>query len=316
MEELTNIKLDWNIILGKQIDTLQEQFPDLEAAKLFKPIIDLLSSNMIQSRVVISRGEVCAYSYILPSGVLDDRIICTIGFMRDSEDNMDKAETILKWMDELSARSGKLIIIDNMFNGTFLNGILENQGYTMDRRMKMKSPLKNIMERKDETEFTGILNRETIILKVDEVDIDKMRIAQYNAYCDSPEHYLLYRKDGKNLTYDILFNGYYGKFMPSPSCVLYKDGVVAACIITDGREEFINTGVPLIVDIFVNKEFRDKGFSSFLIRYAAEKLQLLGHTEIQLWVNENSKARSIYRDIGFMDTGEIETLYWKDFRKY
>ena len=316
MEELTNIKLDWNIILGKQIDTLQEQFPDLEAAKLFRPIIDLLSSNMIPSRVVISRGEVCAYSYILPSGVLDDRIICTIGFMRDSEDNMDKAETILKWMDELSARSGKLIIIDNMFNGTFLNGILEKQGYTMDRRIKMKSPLKNIMERKDESEFTGNLNQETVILKVDEVDIDKMRIAQYDAYCDSPEHYLLYRKDGKNLTYDILFNGYYGKFMPSPSCVLYKDGVAAACIITDGREEFVNTGVPLIVDIFVNKEFRDNGFSSFLIRYAAEKLQLLGHTEIQLWVNENSKARSIYRDIGFMDTGEIETLYWKDFRKY
>lgn len=316
MEELTNIKLDWNIILGKQIATLQEQFSNIDAAKLFRPIIDLLSSNMIPSRVVISRGEVYAYSYILPSGVLDDRIICTIGFTRDSEDNVDKAETILKWLDELSARSAKLIIIDNMFNGTFLNGTLEKQGYTMDRRIKMKSTLKNIMEMKDKSEFTESLNQETIIMKVDEVDINKISIAQYDAYCDSPEHYLLYRKDGENLTYDILFNGYYGKFLPSPSCVLYNNGVAGACIITDGREEFVNTGVPLIVDIFVNKDFRNNGFSSFLIRYAAEKLQLLGHTEIQLWVNEYSKARSIYRDIGFMDTGEIETLYWKDFRKY
>ena len=316
MEELTNIKLDWNIILGKQIRTLQDQFPGIDAVKLFRPIVDLLSSNMIPSRVVISRGEVSAYSYILPSGILDDRIICTIGFIRDSEENMDKAETILNWLDDLSAKSGKLIIIDNMFNGTFLNGTLEKQGFTVDRRLKMKSPLKNIRERKDDSELSGNLNGEAIILKIDEVDIDEMRVAQYDAYCDSPEHYLLYRKDGKNLTYDILLNGYYGKFMPSPSSVLYKDGVAGACIITDGREEFINTGVPLIVDIFVNKEFRDKGFSSFLIRYASDKLQLLGHTDIQLWVNENSKARSIYRDIGFMDTGEIETLYWKDFRKY
>ena len=114
---------------------------------------------------------------------------------------------------------------------------------------------------------------------------------------------------------DILLDGYYGKFMPSPSCVLYKNGVAGACIITDGKEEFINTGVPLIVDIFVKKEFRDRGFSYAMIRHAAEKLEMLGHEEMQLWVNEASKARNIYQDIGFADTGEAETLYWKDFRK-
>ena len=311
--EFSNIKLEWNTILSRQIESLQEQFVGTDIKKLFVPIVDLLTNNKIPSRVMISGGKARAYSYVMESSVLDDRLIFTMGFDSDSVDNLDRGKAILDWIEQMSSESKKLAIIDNVFNGTFLMQELKDRGFVEDKRIKLKSALSALVTLNSKMKSDDM--DEIEILGIHDVPVDDLEIAQEKAYRGSPEYFLLNMKDGKNQTYKILFDGYYGRILSSPSSVLYKNGIIGSCMISDGSEEFVDNGVPLVVDIFISHEFRRKGLTGVSLLHAAEKLDLLGHKFLQLWVNDHSPAMLVYKKLGMKETGEEEILHWKNFRQ-
>ncbi len=63
--ELNNVKLDWNTILEKQINKLQEKYPENNIGQAYSQIISLLNENKIKSRVIANGNRVICYSFMI-----------------------------------------------------------------------------------------------------------------------------------------------------------------------------------------------------------------------------------------------------------
>ncbi|MCL4323731.1 MAG: hypothetical protein M1498_04730, partial [Candidatus Thermoplasmatota archaeon] len=72
MEKVSNVKLDWNIILSSQKKMLKEKIKDLSVDNIYAPIIEMLNNNKIPSRVIMSNGAIGPYGYIMPPQSIDD----------------------------------------------------------------------------------------------------------------------------------------------------------------------------------------------------------------------------------------------------
>ncbi len=68
-------------------------------------------------------------------------------------------------------------------NSLVFPGVFRGMLDARSRGVNFGIMVKAAQEMKDKSEFTESLNQETIIMKVDEVDINKISIAQYDAYC-------------------------------------------------------------------------------------------------------------------------------------
>ena len=75
-------------------------------------------------------------------------------------------------------------------------------------------------------------------------------------------------------------------------CVIFDDNIIGWLTIhkTDGE----------IWAIYLLAEFRGKGYGTFLMNFAIDKLRSIGHKAVCLWVFEdNEKARLFYEKTGF-----------------
>ncbi|MHB1439663.1 MAG: GNAT family N-acetyltransferase [Cuniculiplasma sp.] len=316
MEELNNVKLEWNQILMSQKKLLAEKYKDVNAEEVYAPLIDMLNNNRIPSRVFLSGGKVSTYGYIMPPLGVDDRILCSMGFSEYGKDKVDTGKEMIKWFESIAIQSSKLVILDGIFNGEQFFNEIEKLEFRRVHRVKLVCSVDTIIEnlKEKESEFTK-LKREFIELQQEEVDQEDLAEVQLDSYGDSPDQFLLVYKNGKNITPQVIDSGYYGKILKAPSKVIHNGKIIGSCVISDGAFEFFRINTPLLVDIFVSKEFQNMGYGSHLMVMLAKKLKNLGHRELQLWVNDQSKAIELYQKMGFVEEGEDDLMFFKDFRE-
>ncbi len=313
MNEITNAQVSWEIILKKQIDSLDKIYQVNNSIEFYKPLIERLNNNQLPSKIYMRDGKSLCYGYMIPQADAPDRILCSMGFDSEDQKLIEVGKDILLWFVNTAKEQKKLLILDGIFNGNFFSGIVKSTGFVSAKRQKLISDLNvlidNIREKKGPQLASGDL-----VLRIDEVDLEELCTAEDIAYQDSPDKFLLIREGGKNKTPEILLKGTYGMTLNAASCILYGEGIMGMIQVTDGTMEIFNSGVPLIVDIFVTPQYRRKGVGSKLLLYAAEKLKVLGHSMVQLWVNENSIAYNFYQSIGFTSTMEDDLILYNDFR--
>ncbi|MGP6240202.1 GNAT family N-acetyltransferase [Cuniculiplasma sp. SKW4] len=314
MKELENVGLKWDLILKPHIEQIQKQNPDMNIKSLFTPLISMLNSNRIPSRVILSAGKVMAYAYVLPAMGIRDRNIASIGFIEEDDSNRSRGESLLKWLEGESSRERKLLILDGLYNSSFLDVSLREIGFHRSTRIKMIGHIDNVLEKLSHYNFEEI-EMSTEILHSSDVNPEALSEIQYGAYSESPDRVLLILENEKNITFEILLSGYYGKILTSSSIILVnRSGIVGSITVSDGSEEIIGKNIPLIVDFFTSKIERSKGYGIYILKKSLESLKLLGYKEVQLWVNQESSAYQYYLKRGFNKTGEENTTYWKDYR--
>lgn len=314
MKELENVGLKWDLILKPHIEQIQNQNPGMNVKSLFNPLISMLNSNRIPSRVILSAGKVMGYAYVLPAMGIRDRNIASLGFMEDDDSNRSRGESLLKWLESESSRENKLLILDGLYNSSFLDDSMNKMGFHKSSRVKMMGRIDEILESVSHYNFHEI-EMSTEVLHSSDVNPEALSEIEYTAYSESPDKVLLILENGRNITFEILMSGYYGKILTSSSIILVsKDGILGSIIVSDGSEEIIGKNIPLIVDFFTSEIERNKGYGAFILKKSLESLKLLGYKEVQLWVNQYSNAYQYYIKRGFNKTGEENTTYWKDFR--
>lgn len=313
MKEVKNIQLEWGHILMKQMQAF-DQISDQNLSKsLYASLIEKLNSNQVPSKVYFKDGVPKCYGYLLPSADSSDRILCSIGFESEDETLIEMGKKILEWFIEVGKSHEKLIILDGVFNGAFFEETVQQYGFLVANRVKLVCDLETIIE--NLSEKVEHVHSHGLLLNLDEVDIGELCIAEENAYIDSPDKFLLIRNEGKNVTLQVILQGIYGKPLKAVSSVIYGSSVEGMIVVTDGTVEIFHTSTPLIVDIFVAPEYKRKGIGSTLMLYAARKLKILGHNQVQLWVNTDSQAYNFYKSIGFSYEGEDDRLWYLDFRR-
>ena len=314
MREYENVGLRWENILREQIQNVQDEYPEIDVRSLFAPLISMLNSNRIPSKIILSSGKVEAYGYILPAMGIRDRAISSVGFVKDSISNLPRGEKIIEWLENETIREGKLLIIDGLYNSSFLEEALQSHGFTRSNRVKMIGDIDRIVEKLKRVDTSGISSKLELLHSA-EVDPSAVSMAQLESYSTSPDRVLLIMEDGKNVTYSILLSGYYGKVLGSASLVaVNSSGILGSITVTDGLDEISYRGIPLIVDFFTEASRRHTGIGSYLLLRSVESLKLLGHTQVQLWVNTSAEAMEFYVNCGFIISGGENTTYWKDFR--
>ena len=315
MEKVNNVKLDWNLILLSQKRLFQDKFRDMNADEVYAPVIDMLNNNRIPSRVIVSNGRICSYGYVMPPQGIDDRLICSMGFVNKDESYIKKGIDILSWFSEMASKESKLLIIDGIFNGEEFFSELEKLNFTRAYRVKLIGNLDTIMERmKKSYESLRERNENFIELQNDEISMKELGIAQSEAYNGTPDEFLLIQKDGHNITPEIINSGYYGKILFTPSRILHNGEIIGSVQVSDGSFEFFRINTPLLVDLFISKKYQGKGYGSYLLYQSCKKLKNLGYSNIQLWVNRDSTSYKFYKDSGFQDEGEDDLMYYRDFR--
>lgn len=312
MKEVNNIQLEWGDILMKQMQAFDQISDQNLSTSLYASLIEKLNSNQIPSKVYFKDGIPKCYGYLLPSTDSSDRILCSIGFESEDETLKEMGKKILEWFIEVGKSQGKLLILDGVFNGVFFEETVQQYGFSVANRVKLICDLETIIE--NLSVKVENVHSDGLLLNVDEVDIEELCTAEENAYSDSPDKFLLIRNGGKNVTLQVILQGIYGKPLNAASGVIYSSSVEGMIIVTDGTVEIFKNSTPLIVDIFVAPEYKRKGIGSKLMLYAARKLKILGHNQVQLWVNKDSQAYNFYNSIGFFYEGEDDRLSYLDFR--
>lgn len=314
MREMENIGLNWKMILKPHMDEIKKQNENINVESLFAPLISMLNSNRIPSKVMISDSNVVGYSYILPAMGIRDRNIASMGFLRDEDSNKERGKIILEWLEGETKKEDKLLILDGLYNISSLEGSIIAMGYKKSDRIKLIGNIDEILERISNSEFKDV-EMSTEVIHSSEVNPAAISEVQYQAYSSSPDKVLLILENGKNITFETLLSGYYGKILSSSSIVLVNsDGILGSITISDGSDEITQRGIPLIVDFFTCNNYRTMGYGLFILKKSLESLKLLGYKNVQLWVNRSSDAYNYYLKRGFKPTDEENTTYWKDFR--
>ena len=315
MEKVNNVKLDWNLILSSQKKVFRDKFKDLNADEVYAPVIDMLNKNRIPSRVILSNGRICAYGYVMPPQGIDDRLICSMGFVNKDESYIKKGIDIVNWFLEMASKESRLLIIDGIFNGEEFFTKIEELEFTRAYRIKLIGNLDTILERIKKV-YESIKTGEDnfIELQNDEISMDEVAIAQTDAYGGTPDEFLLIQKNHNNITPKIINSGYYGKILFTPSKILHNGEIVGSVQVSDGSFEFFRINTPLLVDLFISKKYQGMGYGSYLLYQSCKRLKTLGYKDIQLWVNVDSPSFKFYKDSGFEEEGEDDLMYYRDFR--
>ncbi len=306
--EMKNVKLDWAPILEGQIKSLESLYPDIPVRKSFEGLIQELNANRLKSRVILSGINVSAYAFVAPSTDYGDRIYGSIGFTDPSFATEERLSNLLAWLEDMARLQRKYLMIDKMFNAEGLEEkYLQSHGFTKFRRDRMTLDLGDYK-----------IQENNQIGAEQSVPITKIRPeayseAQFQAYTGSVDQILFNSVDPKERLSFVkkMFDGRYGMILKDASTVLTADGrIIGASVCTDYKT-LKDTRTSLLVDIFVNKEFRGKGYAGKLLKISLNGLKKLGFEECQLWVSAGNPATKLYEKAGFKQSGTSEIFYYK-----
>lgn len=307
MEEINNVKIDWKAILSDQIKELSQKYGEQMVSEYYEPLIRMLSENRIPSRVVIRKGKVSAYGYILNSELSDDRKIGFIGFSNEENHSSEDLKIITKFFEEKCQEKTSFLIIDGIYNNPFPD-LMKELDYNMIKRVKMIRDVDN--------SFKNInISEDKNIVPLSDFKVDDLNLFQEEQYSKETDSVLLLRRKGNNETFSYIYKGIYGKPIWGASLIIYMNGIAGICAITDGSQELSQRGIPLIVDFSVRSDLRHKGIGKMLMFQALKKLYLLGYRYVQLWVSVDNGAYEFYKKLGFRETDETETIHYKIIKK-
>ena len=306
--DMKNVKLDWAPILEGQIKHLESLYPDIPVRKSFNGLIQELNANKLKSRVILSGINVSAYAFVAPSPDYGDRIYGSIGFTDSSFASEERLSNLLSWLEDISRAQKKYLMIDRIFNAEELeNSYLTAHGFTKFKRDRLTLDLDDYRIR--ETKQIGTEQD----VSVTKVRPEAYAEAQFQAYEGAVDQILFNSDDPRERISFVrkMMDGKYGTILKDSSHLL-TDGskIIGASVCTDYRK-LGNTKSSLLVDIFVSKDFRGKGYSGKLLEMSLNGLKKLGFEECQLWVSEGNPARKIYEKEGFKESGTSEIFFYK-----
>ena len=301
MMEINNVKLDWESILERYITHLETEFPNLDVREKMRPIINDLNSNKLKSRVIIGSGKVAAYAFFTPAGFYSDRVYGNIGFLSEETFSQDRMSNLLKWLVSEAAVSRSLLMIDRVFNMPPLGEeIFTNMGFRLLRRIRMERRMDILVPETQAVEgfkFEGL----------EHLNVNAFSDAEYEAFSTVPDSVLMGKlmEERHNFTRFIFSESdIYGSINTRASRTCYfGEALAGAVIVSNQRNEASGTD-PLILTVFVKKEFRNRGIARNMLLQSLHELKSQGFGVVHLYVNALSDARNLYSSLGFRESDE------------
>ena len=306
--EISNVKIDWAPILEGQIKYLEEIYPDVAIRETYRDIIERLNENKIKSRIILNGITVAGYAFVMESNLLSDRIYGSLGFTDGAFASEVRIRNLVEWAENIAKAQGKYLMINDIFRAEEASEkILTDTGYTRVRRDRMEISLDEFnMESEN-------YPQEFEILPANNTTYQEYSKAEFDAYAGTPDTILF------NTTSEAdrismaraIFNGAYGEIIPSASSIIRHHGnLIAAIIATTKPEKQANGSRSMLVDIFVNRDYRGNGLATTMMINSLNRLKYLGFETTELWVTGGNEAARIYEKLGFRPSGSAKEVFY------
>ncbi|WMT50888.1 MAG: GNAT family N-acetyltransferase [Ferroplasma sp.] len=304
--KLDNYRLNWDVILKKEIDFLSKKYPDIDIRGSYTSIINLLNENKIKSRIILNKNEFIGYAYVMDSSDKSDRLYADIGFISPKKITEARLKELFDWLIEIARESRKKLMLNQIFNGNEISEkYLETLGFKTIIRKRMVLDLNKYSYRKtvENYDITGI----------EGLNMDLYSDAEYEAFKYTSDKYLFSdKREDRIQTVKNLFNGEYGEIIPEVSFIMKNKGRISGGVVSS-RLGFDRA---FIVSIFVKRSYRKKGIGKYLLFTALNRFKALSFHYVFLWVNAENFARDFYERYGFVyDDYPDEVIYYLPYKK-
>ncbi|MGC8608401.1 MAG: GNAT family N-acetyltransferase [Thermoplasmata archaeon] len=294
----SDTRMRWDLILKGYMDYLSKRYHEKNMEEKFRNIVENLNNNEFKNRVLIHENEVAAYAFLIPSKYRD-RDIANMGFIDKKYCNSLRSENLVSWILLNSDRA--YTIIDEVFNDSGdAENVLLNKGFKKIARKKMCLHTEN--PKFNETEYRYVA--------IENVDISDLSDAEFRAFSDVDESYFIpvHRDDRINSMRDTLHGDETEIIADASFCFI--DAAIKGAIITVREKQ---SGRAFISDLFVDKNYRNRGIGLGLLQKAVSSLFRDGYRDVCLYVSESNHALKFYQDAGFTEAdGEDYTVYVKE----
>ena len=301
-----NYKLNWEVILKKEIDYLSKKFPDLDVKSSYQSIIGLLNENKIKYKIMLEKKEFIGYAYVMESTEKGDRLYADIGFISEKKVNEIRLKEFFDWIIDTAKKSRKKLMLNPVFNGNELvETYLKDTGFKEIIRKRMVADLNDYKYSDVHINYS--------ISGIKDLNKDLYADAEYESFKYTSDKILFSDKREDRLkSVHNLFNGEYGKILDEASIIIKNKGrVIAATICAQ-----LGFDRAFIVSLFVKREYRKKGIGKYLLFSALNRLKALSFHYVFLWVNNENFAKEFYLKSGFkFDDYPEEIIYYLNYKK-
>jgi GNAT superfamily N-acetyltransferase len=304
--KLDNYRLNWDIILKKEIDFLSKKYPDIDIKGSYSSVVNLLNENKIKSRIILKKNEFIGYAYIMDSADKNDRLYADIGFISSKKITEERLKELFDWLMGIAKTARKKLMLNQVFNGNEIsNKYLAKLGFKTITRKRMVIDLNAYAYKK--------LNEECDISGIADLNIELYSDAEYEAFKYTSDKFLFSNKrEDRIQTVKNLFNGEYGEIIEDASFILKNKGRISGGAVSS-RLGFDRA---FIVSIFVKRVYRKKGIGKFMLFTVLNRLKALSYNYVFLWVNAENFARDFYSHYGFnYDDYPDEVIYYLPYGK-
>ncbi len=301
-----NYKINWELILKREIDYLSKKFPDLDVKNNYQNIIDLLNNNKIKYKIMLNKNDFIGYAYIMDSVEKSDRLYADIGFISSKKINEVRLKEFFDWIADIAKKSGKKLMLNPVFNGNDLTEkYLENIGFKKIVRKRMVIDLNEYKYNSIEINYN--------ISGIKDINEDLYADAEYESFKYTPDKILFSNKREDRLkSVHSLFDGEYGEILNEASLIIKNKGRIIAALISAQ----LGFDRAFIVSLFVKREYRKKGIGKYLLLSALNRLKALSFHYVFLWVNNENFAKDFYLKNGFkLDNYPEEIIYYLNYKK-
>ncbi|WP_337860482.1 GNAT family N-acetyltransferase [Ferroplasma sp.] len=299
--KLDNYRLNWDLILKKEIEFLSKKYPDIDIKGSYTSIINLLNENKIRSRIIMHKNQFIGYAYIMDSQDKSDRLYADAGFVSPKKITDERVNELFTWLIGIAKESRKKLMLNQIFNGNEISDkYLVKCGFKTIVRKRMAIDLNDYSYKKMDNinEVSGI----------EDLNLDLYADAEYEAFKYTSDKYLFSNKrEDRIKTVKNLFNGDYGEIINECSFVLKNKGKISGAVVSSK----LGFDRAFIVSIFVKRVYRKKGMGKFLLFTALNRLKALSYHYVFLWVNSENFAQDFYSHYGFKyDNYPDEIIYY------
>ncbi len=300
--EIDNVKLSWEKILESYISYHEREHPELNVRVQIAPLVEQLNSNRIKSRAIASAGRVVCYAFFLTPESMSDRYYGMVGFIDEESYSEARLQNLLSWLNAEASSAGKILLINEVFNGKDYDRALKEAGFEKLERLKMKLNLPDFAEA-EKKDIEGLE-----ISRLDSSDISEMIALHDISFEKSPDLILesTVPVERKKLWIRLFEGKAFGPVIEDGTLWAIAGGRKAGAIITTAQD-----GEVLIADIFILPEFRNKGLGTFLLSNSMGRLKAAGHKAVILWSTIGNPAIEIYENAGFAPENDREIIYFK-----
>ncbi len=288
--KLENYRLDWNIILKKEIDYLSKKYSDIDIRGSYTNIIDLLNNNKIKSKIILSKKDLAGYAYIMDSQDKSDRMYADVGFISEKFITEERVKVFFDWLVEIAANSKKKLMLNEVYNSNAISEkIISDYGFKKVVRRRMVLDLNNYQYNQNEIKYPTENTRD--------INLPLYADAEYESFKYTSDKILFSSsRDDRINSVKSLFNGDYGEILKDASLIIKNKGRIIGGIVSS-RLGFDKS---FIVSVFVKREYRKKGLGYFLVTSSLNRLKALSYHYTYLWVNSENFAIDLYKKIGFV----------------